>query len=169
MKVKKNRIMVLRFLFAILVISNCLIIFFYSGQNANESTKVSTGTMYNIIKIINREDDLQKAKEYDNLIRKIAHFSIYTSLGVWSGCLMCTFFHDEDETKKDRKRILISILFGFLYACSDEIHQLFSDGRAGRVIDVIIDTLGVANGVLIVILLLKIWERYKLKKNNCDL
>ena len=45
------------------------------------------------------------------------------------------------------KLLLISIFLAFLYACSDEIHQLFIVGRTGRVLDVIIDTLGASTGV----------------------
>ena len=37
---------------------------------------------------------------------------------------------------------LIPIGVTFLYACTDEFHQLFVPGRAGRFTDVLIDTTG---------------------------
>jgi VanZ family protein len=45
--------------------------------------------------------------------------------------------------------IIITIIFVFLYACSDEIHQLFVPGREGAIRDVIIDTCGGITLVLI--------------------
>ena len=151
---KESKTNILRIVFVILIIANCAIIFKYSNQNAVESTELSNGTLYKIIKIVSGNASDEKVKEYDPLIRKIAHFSIYTSLGIWCGSLLCTFF--ENDKNKDKKRITISTIFGFLYACSDEIHQTFVDGRAGRIIDVIIDTIGVANGVLLVLLIIEL-------------
>ena len=40
------------------------------------------------------------------------------------------------------KLVLLSLLICFLYACSDEIHQLFIVGRSGNAYDVLIDTIG---------------------------
>lgn len=45
---------------------------------------------------------------------------------------------------------------GMGYAILDEIHQLFIDGRAGQVRDVLIDTIGIALGVWIVLIMRKI-------------
>ena len=38
--------------------------------------------------------------------------------------------------------LIYTIIFVFIYACSDEIHQLFIRGRSGEILDVLIDTLG---------------------------
>mgnify|MGYP001948405098 CR=1 FL=1 len=43
--------------------------------------------------------------------------------------------------------ILLSIFLAFLYACSDEVHQLFVAGRSGQVSDVLLDTIGASVGV----------------------
>ena len=52
---------------------------------------------------------------------------------------------------------MISALFiGIIYASLDEIHQLFIEGRSGQVIDVCIDTIGVALGICSFMLLYKI-------------
>ena len=42
----------------------------------------------------------------------------------------------------DKRIYIITIIFCFLYACSDEIHQLFIPGRSGELLDVLIDTTG---------------------------
>ena len=52
-----------------------------------------------------------------------------------------------------KKSILTVIFLVFLYACSDEIHQLFIPGRSGEILDVLIDTLG---GITSIVLYTKI-------------
>ena len=49
----------------------------------------------------------------------------------------------------DKKLVLLSVFLAFLYACSDEIHQLFVPGRSGQVSDVLLDTLGSFTGIMI--------------------
>lgn len=41
-----------------------------------------------------------------------------------------------------KKIYFYSLLVSFLYACSDEFHQLFMNGRAGQLNDVFIDMIG---------------------------
>ena len=52
---------------------------------------------------------------------------------------------------------IMSILGSFIYACSDEIHQMFIGNRSGEVRDIIIDTFGALSGILIY---------YKIKKRS---
>ena len=44
----------------------------------------------------------------------------------------------------------ISFIICFLYASSDEFHQLFVPGRSGQVTDIFIDLIGVVLGLLLV-------------------
>ena len=62
------------------------------------------------------------------------------------------------------KKIIISLILGFVYACSDEIHQTFVAGRSGEARDVLIDTSGVFIGILISTLLYKIYKNSKFYK-----
>lgn len=48
--------------------------------------------------------------------------------------------------------IILSFLF-FLYACTDEMHQLFVIGRTSSFIDVLIDTSGSFTGIMIIYIL----------------
>ncbi|SHJ48857.1 VanZ like family protein [Hathewaya proteolytica DSM 3090] len=57
---------------------------------------------------------------------------------------------------------LTSSIITLLYACSDEFHQLFIKGRAGRVQDVLIDSMGIIIGLII----LKIIKIIKDKKKS---
>ena len=61
----------------------------------------------------------------------MSEYAILTLLGF----LTFSFLHG-------RRRFLIPIGVTFLYACTDEFHQLFVPGRAGRFTDVLIDTTG---------------------------
>ena len=47
------------------------------------------------------------------------------------------------------KGYLFSILISFIYACTDEFHQLYVVGRTGQLIDIGIDMIGVLFGVLV--------------------
>ena len=60
------------------------------------------------------------------------------------------------------KVVLLAVFFAFLYACSDEVHQLFVVGRAGQVKDVFIDTFGSFLGVL----LYSFIYRFRRRNNN---
>jgi len=77
---------------------------------------------------------------WDLVLRKIAHACEFALLGA----LLLRALGDERA----------AFVGGLLYAISDEVHQLFVPGRAGSPIDVAIDSLGVAVGVLL-------WRRYR--------
>ena len=71
---------------------------------------------------------------WDLILRKIAHLSEYAILGVL--------------LLRAIQRPAVAILAGGLYAVTDEIHQHFVRGRHAAWYDVLIDTIGVATGVL---------------------
>ena len=64
----------------------------------------------------------------------------------------------------NRKKVLISIGLAFIYACSDEIHQLFVGGRSGEFRDVLIDSCGAGFGIFVVWNICEIYK--KIKKQN---
>ena len=78
------------------------------------------------------------------IIRKSAHMFSYFLLAI---LLFMTIY---DNQKNIRKVALKALLFTFLYALSDEFHQLFIDGRSGEFRDVMIDTIGgtIGSGIL---------------------
>lgn len=123
-------------------------IFMFSNQKSEKSTDKShsliSNTIVRIYKIFDSNPSDEKIESiintWDVPVRKTAHFLEYLILGV---LIFLTF----REFKIDN--IYLMILFCFLYACSDEIHQLFVVGRDGNFIDVLIDTLGSTSGILI--------------------
>ena len=72
------------------------------------------------------------------IVRKTAHFTEYAILGI-----LFYFFYRQILPQKNGLRLFVlAILSSFLYACTDEIHQLFVPGRSGQFTDVLVDTLG---------------------------
>ena len=57
---------------------------------------------------------------------------------------------------KYKNAVIIAMIIGVAYATSDEIHQLFVGGRSGRVVDVVIDSIGICTGIVMYRLVQKI-------------
>ena len=53
----------------------------------------------------------------------------------------------------------MSILGSFIYACSDEVHQLLVPGRSGQICDVLLDTIGACIGVLLFTFIIRKWKK----------
>ena len=128
-----------------------IVIFLFSNQEANQSTKVSNGvidrTVIEIYEFFNKNATESKISEIKEIavfpIRKLAHLSVYFILGILVLLLMKEF----KLTYKDM--IIVSTLICMLYACSDEIHQLFVIGRSGEARDVFLDTCGSFLGIVL--------------------
>lgn len=86
----------------------------------------------------------------DHIIRKIAHFCIYAFLGALFGAV--SLWHKRTWLM----HAVLPLLFGALYAASDEIHQSFVPGRGPLVTDVILDSCGVLCGILFVLALARL-------------
>ncbi|MGF0032687.1 VanZ family protein [Bariatricus sp. SGI.154] len=65
-----------------------------------------------------------------------------------------------------RKSIYYSVITGVAYAASDEFHQLFVPGRAGRITDVMIDSLGLMMGILFAYILLMLYAGKRSKSGE---
>ena len=90
------------------------------------------------------------------LLRKMAHFTEFAALGA---CLSWRFGMLE-------KRKRSALLLGFGAACVDETIQLFVPDRGPAIRDVVIDTCGVAAGMVILLLIHKITTTTKSKENK---
>lgn len=133
---------------AILIIICMISIFSFSEDTGVESTKKSDTVILGVSEIFGFDHLSKKEQQFiiDIFVvpvRKSAHFIIYFTLGL----LLISFFKEFSYPIK--KLVFLSIFLAFLYAISDEVHQLFVVGRSGRVVDVFIDTLGASTGVFI--------------------
>lgn len=99
------------------------------------------------------------------LIRKAAHFTEYTILGL---CL-CVNVNDwivrnpQNTMFKWRHIWGLAWIIGTAYAITDEAHQRFVAGRSGEVRDICIDAAGVAIGAAVMLLILR-HRNYKEKQ-----
>lgn len=148
----------IKYVKCIIAIICCIIIFSFSAVPATASTKQSKGLTYNVIKLLNgnklSERDLEKlTKKINPVIRKIAHFSIYMILAIFT-YMFIEELNTKSKSEKERlrKNILYTCIFCIIYAIFDEIHQIYVPGRTGKVIDVVIDTLGSCMGIAILLL-----------------
>lgn len=148
----------IKYVKCIIAIICCIIIFSFSALPATASTKQSKGLTYNVIKLLNgnklSERDLEKlTKKINPVIRKIAHFSIYMILAIFTYMFIEELnIKSKSEKERLRKNILYTCIFCIIYAIFDEIHQIYVPGRTGKVIDVVIDTLGSCMGIAILLL-----------------
>ena len=109
-------------------------IFFMSNQPAQTSDSQSLGII-NILSKIGIDMDSIFGEIANFVVRKLAHFLEYMILGF----LIINLLRQDFKLKYI---VLIAISGVFLYACTDEFHQLFVAGRDGNFRDVLIDTSG---------------------------
>lgn len=111
------------------------VIFYFSAQSGAESGGLSGWVVDALGAVVPMVD----SDVLSVAVRKGAHVAEYAVLGALLTWAL-------------RGRAAWAIPVGVVYAATDEIHQLFVPGRAGQVSDVLIDSLGVALGVALVLL-----------------
>ena len=89
------------------------------------------------------------------LLRKIAHFTEFCTLG------MLLVWQFRMHKISPLAQYALPLLGGFLVACADETIQWFVPDRGPSLIDVGIDTLGSALGIILITLI-----NYALKRNK---
>lgn len=128
------------------------VIFAFSNQNAEVSENVSDGFTSKVVDTVasvkkdesikeNKKEIIEDSRFF---IRKTAHFSLYLVLGI--------LIYLKVKDVKKINPIIISLMFCILYACSDEIHQMFINERTAKVLDILIDTTGSLTGILLIYL-----------------
>lgn len=147
-----------------------LVIFCFSAQPDTESAEVSGRVTYRIVEGVNdalhleltEKQITERAEAIELPVRKMAHMTEYAVLAV----LFLAAVHWGDERKRRGRLFCCAAALGLavLYACSDEFHQRFVPGRAGRVTDVLIDACGAFLGLLVVFLFANCYNRKKKKK-----
>lgn len=156
--------LVTRYVFWVAAVLIMVFIFLNSAQTADQSTITSQSFTEKLLSaVVPSFSDLDEVErqtvvaDLQFVVRKSAHFSVYLALGI------CCFLAMNTYRIKSKSKAFTAVLICLLYAISDEIHQLFVAGRAGRVTDVMIDLAGAAVGVL---LTLGIVTAYRKKKDK---
>ena len=62
----------------------------------------------------------------------------------------------------------IAVGICFLYACTDELHQLFSSGRSGQFDDVLLDSIGALLGILLLRCLQSVFRQHRKRRQAHD-
>ena len=160
----KNIIKIKRIILIILIVINCSTIFYFSNQASNSSKSQSSRVVEFISNILPGIKNMQepdktilKKQVLTPIVRKTAHLSIYAMLGLLTYCFANTYELDF------KKKILYCLLFCMCYAITDEIHQVFIEGRSGELRDVLIDSFGSLIGILFINLIIKIFNKIRNK------
>lgn len=157
---KKNQVLFL--VFASLSLLVMITIFLFSAQAAETSAELSgkvgsfVERVLSLLKWIFNDDAVLWIITY---LRKIAHFVLYAILG---GFLLATFLNT--KIQKPYLKMIFAAMIALFYSITDEIHQLFIDGRSGQVSDVLLDFSGAICGIFICLLIYKIIKH--LTKDN---
>ena len=140
-----------------------IIVFLFSNENADNSLNRSTNVSKEIVNIITYERNIEEEEkqqivdEVDPIVRKIAHFTLYTIGGI------CIILYINTYKIQEKWKIIIAICFGAIYAYTDELHQFFVSGRSMLITDVFIDTMGVITGVCFFLTIKEIIKARKTK------
>lgn len=142
----------------ILLVLTFISIFNFSNQDGQASSGLSKKVARKIVDVFPYTKNLSEktknkiVEKTQPIIRKGAHLSIYTLVGIFIMSFISTY-------KIHLKyKFLISILVGLVYASSDEIHQSFIPGRTASIIDVGIDTAGVFLGIILVLIIISVYK-----------
>lgn len=127
------------------------IIFRFSSDTGEESAELSESLLSVIIEFIGRYIP-------HTLLRKIAHFCEFAALGFFVGGGFRFSF--------GKRFIFLPLIPCALYAASDEIHQIFVEGRAFGFLDIFIDSCGSLTGILVLTLLVFIIEKIMNRKKT---
>lgn len=128
------------------------IIYAFSAQPAKESSQNSSGIVEWLIQILYPHyEELSESKQtqisdhWTWLVRKSAHAAEYAILAIliYVTCVISNL------KWAHQIRICIALAGSIVYAATDELHQLFVQGRSGQFKDVLIDAAGALIGVFI--------------------
>ncbi|MBR0535895.1 MAG: VanZ family protein [Clostridia bacterium] len=126
-----------------------LIIFILSQQDTIKSSETS-GFVTKLLSMV-LGNNIPEA-----LVRTFGHYSEFAILGLFS--INC-FFAFRNELKP-----IISIILSWCYAWTDEIHQIFVDGRAFQISDLLVDLAGIVTGTIVFILIIKATQSIKKRR-----
>ena len=148
------------------------VIFAFSSQPGEDSSQISECVSYQLVEGCDslfqlqqtRQEKEQVALRIDFPVRKAAHMSEYALLSLLLLMMFLLYSRREPGKKKLYYAVLCAVGCVILYACTDEFHQLFVPGRAGRVTDVLIDTGGAVPALAVAAFVLG--RRYKKNENR---
>ncbi|MCM1186668.1 MAG: VanZ family protein [Lachnoclostridium sp.] len=155
---KKRVVTVVAALFLFLLY---IAIFSFSEQDGQESGGLSRYISERCVEFVNalagrRWSEVfveEMAVYFEHPIRKLAHFMEYACMGI------LVYIMWRPWKIRGRGLYLLVLIWVFVSAAGDELHQFFVPGRYGCFTDVLLDTSGGGFGVLLCSLCEKIWYK----------
>ena len=153
---------------AILLLALYMVIFGFSDQDAEQSGSLSMRFSESCVEWLNaisgghwNESFIADLAEYfEHPVRKMAHFGEYMCVGILTYLVWFPWFNN-------RKRLyVLVVIWVFVSAALDEIHQYFVPGRWCSFADVCLDTAGGAFGLLLCLFVARMWRRKSLLKKT---
>ncbi|MBQ5883021.1 MAG: VanZ family protein [Clostridia bacterium] len=118
----------------IIVFALFILIFCLSHEDGKESTETS-GWFTTLLNF------LLPFPVTENIVRTLAHFSEFACLSF--------FMNNLFVSKKEKLCPVIACTLSFIYAITDEIHQIFVPGRACQFQDMMVDLAGIISGMAV--------------------
>ncbi|WP_454969016.1 VanZ family protein [Eubacterium sp.] len=142
MQQENNRSKTVAVIFWILTAICMATIFYFSSRPANQSAGQSSVVTLFLQRLFHTEAITE------HMVRKFAHFTEFAGLGF----LINTALYFTNG----KQNFPLGAGIGSAYAGTDEIHQIFIDGRSCQFSDWALDTAGVITGALILSILILI-------------
>lgn len=145
---KQNRILCI--MLWILTVLCMAAIFYFSSQPAVQSSGQSSAVTLLLQRLFHTEAIT------NHMVRKTAHFIEFAGLGFLTTWSAYVSFN----------KMYLGVVIASLYAATDEIHQIFVDGRSCQLTDWMLDTVGIITGALIFSAIFCIIQRINKHKNQ---
>ena len=143
----------IRLLFFVPAVLWMLLIFFFSAMPDNVSKDQSDYVSLRLHRIITRTlsgESKEAMEEWEELEENMPLFSVRKVAHVIEYMVLCILLYI--GLAGTRRARVLSFVCAVLYACSDEIHQLFVPGREGMLVDVTIDCGGALAGLAVILM-----------------
>lgn len=119
-----------------LVILWMAVIFMFSQMGHDASGNSSRNVLGRVVSVFVHENAEETTEVLHVPFRKFCHLGEYFILAILVFYLLSLY------NIRLKQVYIITLMWCFIYACSDEIHQIFIAGRGPRFFDVCVDTCG---------------------------
>ncbi len=176
---KKKTFLIIRIVLIALWVAMMSLIVWFSDQPDYVSQEQSLNVGKLLCSLIvggyenmSAEKQLEYAKLVDHFVRKSAHFCEYAVLGVLTFNAITLFFQYVLKRIKGKLEKILpkiaTVLWCFIFAATDEIHQYYVPGRFSSFKDVLLDTAGATTGMLFIMLMVYLFTRSKKPSRKAD-
>ena len=154
------------YIWLVLTVLWIAVIFSFSSTPGEKSANQSQTVTEKFVQVVWKDYEMAEKPEpgsldliYDTIVRKTAHLCSYALLGI---LMLLTVKGFADKKSWHFPAYKLSVPLSVAVAILDEINQLLTEGRSGRVLDVLSDTTGVVIGTFVCYKLLQ----RRIKKNS---